>query len=185
MILKLITTTFLTLFLQACSPVYKVVYDYQPPSSKNGQKKLAKCYADKKLCLTRCNQKNTRCKQRAELEAQREYHERLIEYRDKLETYNYKMRMKDDLEERVGFYNDVCKTKQDRYACTKADRYQSQLREYKYLYRPSKPDKYDIYNNIVSSSCQEDCGCDELFRSCYISAGGNVSSHKVCIRNCD
>ena len=185
MILRFIAFIFLLLFLQACSPVYKVVYDYQPPSSKHGQKKLEQCYIDKKSCLERCNQKNRLCKQKAKLEAKREYQQRLFDYRSKLSTYNYKMRKKDDLEERFTFYQDVCKTKQDKYACTKATDYESKLRELKYLYKPTKPNEYNIYTNIVQNSCQENCGCDDLFRSCYISAGGYVSSHKVCIRNCD
>ena len=185
MIFKSITFILMIFIFNACSPVYKVVYDYKPPKNKYIQKKLSKCYQDKKICLQRCNQNFLSCKEKAKIEANKEYEKKLEEYNEKLSSYNYHMRKRDDLQERFSYYNDICNSKNDKYACTKAQNYKTELNNLKYLYRPIKPDKYEIFQNIINTSCQSSCGCEELFRSCYISAGGTVTSHKVCIRNCD
>ena len=182
---KIFIFLILLIFLEGCSPVYKVVYDYIPPKDKNVQKKLAKCYKDKKSCVKKCSQDFLKCQKNAQIEAQKEYQQKLKEYNQKLSLYNYNLRKKEELEERVSYYKDICNSKHDRYACAKALNYESDLKELKYLYKPIQPDKFQIYQNLINTSCQKECRCEDLFRSCYISAGGEVTSHKVCIRNCD
>jgi len=183
--LKFITFLIFLAFLQGCSPVYKVVYDYIPPNNKYAQQKLMKCYSDKKVCLLKCNKNYESCKEKSRILAQNEYKQKLKEYNERLNSYNQKLRQKEELEERVNFYKDVCKAKHDKYACFKENSFRSKLSELRYLYRPIRPNESRIFENIVRDSCQKNCGCDELFRSCYVSAGGIVNSHKVCIKNCD
>ena len=182
---KFINFIIFLLVLQGCSPVYKVVYDYTPPKSKSSQQKLMKCYSDKKICLLKCSKSYQSCKQKAKFLTQDEYNQKLKEYEERLSIYKRKLRKKEELEERVTFYKDVCQVKHDKYACLKEHTFKSKLNELRYLYRPIKPNKSEIFENVVRESCQINCGCEDLFRSCYIANGGIVSSHRVCIKNCD
>ena len=185
MSIKFITFTLFLLVLQGCSPVYKVVYDYTPPKSKSSQQELMKCYSDKKMCLLKCSKSYQSCKQRARFLAQSEYMQKLKEYDKRLSIYKMKLRKKEELEERVAFYKDVCQAKHDKYACLKEHNFKSKLNELRFLYRPIRPSESEIFERIVRDGCQTNCGCEDLFRSCYISAGGTVSSHRVCVKNCD
>jgi len=189
-----LTLLFTIFLLWGCSPKYKIVYDFTPPSDYNSKQCIKKCYNDQKSCRSLCDTKKEKCYQNAVIEAKKEYQEELRIYHQKYRTYKLKLqeylaqkKKKEDLQERIFYYSDVCETKKDRYACEKKNEYKYQLNRLSYLSKPIEP-KEPRYNVIIadkkSALCSSVCDCDKIFRTCYISCGGIVTSKKICIANC-
>jgi len=186
---------FLSIFiLWGCSPKYKIVYDYTPPSDITSRSLIQKCYQDLKICNETCSSKKSSCYQKAVKVAKDEYEKKLRIYQKKLDAYkleykNYlsQKEKKDELIEKITYYTDVCDEKKDKYACQKGLEYQYQLKKLKYLHKPRPPREPSLDAIIVdkkASMCESACSCQEQFRSCYVSAGGEVTPRKICIANC-
>jgi len=186
---------FLTIFVfWGCSPRYKIVYDFIPPRDSTAKYQIQKCYQDLKLCNQSCSSQKSSCYQKAVAVAKDEYEKKLKLYKKKLDTYkleykNYlsQKEQKDELIEKITYYTDVCDDKKDKYACEKGLEYQYQLKKLKYLHKPRAPREPSLDSIIVdkkASMCDEACPCQEQFRSCYVSAGGQVTTRKICIAHC-
>jgi len=177
-----------------CSPKYKIVYDFTPPADSASKYQIRKCYQDLKNCNKTCESKKSSCYQKAVSVAKEEYDKKVALYKDKLNAYkleykNYlaQKEQKDELTEKISYYTDVCNTKKDKYACQKGLEYQYQLKKLKYLHKPTPPREPSLDMIIAdkkSSMCGDYCPCQEQFRSCYVSAGGQVIPRKICIANC-
>jgi len=196
---RLLPVLFLSSFLISCGgPEFKVAYRFVPP--KDSEACLKNCRSDYEKCSKACNEKYQDCLEKARKEAERIYQKELDEYRRELSAYskeytayqrnllewnrNYRKLYKDYV-----FFKEECKKhKHDYYICDR--KYQLEealntLNEQKPSppERPKKPEFSDILSELTSS-CSLNCGCEEDYRVCFTSCGGEVIPYKYCVKNC-
>ena len=190
--------TFL-LVMTACSPRYEIKTHYTMPQDIMGQQGVKNCLAEKKVCQTRCDQREERCLATAEKSARDEFHNLSKVYREQLHQYNYEMDRYSDtmrdleyqenrLQSDVNHYGQKCRTDKNSYECRQLNDVKHSLhrlrdREPKEPLRPSKPSlSREIHE--AQKSCANECGCDKAYDTCFSSCGGTVRYEKFCIENC-
>ncbi|CAA6822000.1 MAG: Unknown protein [uncultured Thiotrichaceae bacterium] len=185
---------FLLLFslfaLSACSPVYKVSYDYQPPSSPQGLQCLKQCDISRQQCDNTCRTAYKSCSITAEKEAKSLMPELMVSYNKAYDTWLFERRLYLWDLDRYRFnrlhYTDRCV--QD--GTTKSSCYSSFYGRYGHEpyfhdFEPRKPSYAKTLADIKAKRCDDDCGCEKSYRLCYSGCGGTVKTQKTCIKNCD
>ena len=50
---------------------------------------------------------------------------------------------------------------------------------------PNKPSLSEETTRVRALRCENECGCQDGFKACYISCGGQVETLRYCLENCE
>jgi hypothetical protein len=192
-----------SLFFFGCSPKYIVKNEYVPSIKSGFNVCLQECETKRSSCNGAFMAKVQDCKNQASLRAKDiyklesiEYKKKYISYQESLHRYLDKKRVLERKTQLIRrdyhyFVNKCKETREyyDRYACTRARDLRQTLQYYREQkpYRPLAPEKpifSKIYEN-ESTLCSLNSQCESLYDKCYLSCGGKIVPHKICIENCD
>lgn len=188
---------FLSIFVFACSPKYKVEKIYHPPKDKAC---LDKCQQDFIKCENICTTNYKKCLKESIDRANKIYSKLRKEYEENLKNYyeayrNYQKQFEiyqnliSSKQEQLKFYEKICSKYKDKDACYRRDMLRREIENLKRKkpIMPKKPIEVS-YEDILKKErniCTCDCGCKELYDACYQSCGGYVEIKKICVENCD
>jgi hypothetical protein len=192
-----------SLFFFGCSPKYIVKNEYIPSTNDGFQACIKECETQRSSCNGAFAAQVQDCKNQASLRAKDIYKLELIEYEKKYVRYKESLsdyyEKKHVIERKEGlirrdyrYFMRKCQDSReyyDRYACKRArdlrqtlDFYRRQ-KPYKPL-APEKPTFSKIYEE-ESVLCSFKNQCESLYDKCYLSCGGEIVPHKICIENCE
>ncbi len=189
----------LSIFLFSCGgPTFNVAYKYVPP--KDNKNCLIRCKEEYNKCNLNCKKEYQNCLDDARKRAEEIYKKELENYSKELSTYNeaYTTYQRDLLEwnrnyrklykDYLFFKKECKKHKHDYYICDRKYQLEEALDTLNRTKpnppeKPKKPNFSEILSEL-SSSCSMDCGCDEKYRVCFTSCGGEVVPYKYCVKNC-
>jgi hypothetical protein len=190
----------LSLLLTACaSPVYKVVYDYIPPTAADGPNCVMQCQTAQQSCQLPCDDGYRLCMERSPEEARLSHQIDKDRYLRELERYNgeleayysslarYEDRRRELERDRDRYERDCRGDVKDKRACKRLDEVKDELRWLSEPGRPGKPvePSYSASLQEQQGMCSRDCGCEVQYNGCYTACGGAVRSRQVCVENCD
>ena len=186
------------IFISGCSPVYVVKNEYIP---SNDRVCLKKCQTDRIQCQKECNSDFSRCvaqaKEKAYEMAKKEekiYNKRFLAYLKDKDRFDFEILEWRDRYDVVyrdwNYFREECKKNpKNSYACERRDDLRAVIkRMLKSKPKSPKMPKKVTFEKIfkdLQSGCERDCGCQELFDSCFVSCGGSIYPHRICVRNCD
>ncbi len=187
-------------FFSGCAPQYAVRNQYIPPLDQKSKVCLKECFYQKQACQQRCEEDYSDClsyanerAKKIQIRTDKDYKQRYENYLARqndynLEIYDWQNRY-DERYKDWRYFNKKCSKNNDKYACE---------REYYLRYiikrlrrdrpvEPREPRYITFSENLANQqkSCSKNCGCSNLYDSCFISCGGEIVPHKICVRNCD
>lgn len=187
-------------FFSGCAPQYAIRNQYIPPLDQKSKVCLRDCSYQKQACRQRCEEDYSDClsyanerAKKIQIRTDRNYKNRYENYLAKQNDYNLEiLNWQDRYDERYRdwrYFNKKCSKNNDKYACE---------REYDLRYiikrlqtnRPMEPrePRYITFDENLANqqkTCSKNCGCDDNYNGCFISCGGEIVPHKICVRNCD
>jgi len=191
---------FIALFFVGCGPRYMIKNQYIPPASSASQSCLNKCSSIRQGCQNLCQQNYQYCLDDAyakakavEVEEQRAYEIAYSRYRMDAMQYEHELRnwQRDyyDYSRDLSHYQSQCERNRDAYACQKRDELQRYMKRLSHdrprePWVPARPTFEQILVN-QQSFCTTNCGCEQSYDNCFVSCGGQVIPHKICVENCD
>ena len=183
-----------------CAPQYVIRNQYIPPLGKNSKVCLQNCLKVKQQCKQRCAEDYSDCLSYAYDKAKqmqnkidKSYKQRYARYQAKLSDYNFDIfdwqNRYDEKYNDWRYFSDKCSQNGDRYACGRRDELRYMIKNLR-RNKPNKPrePRYITFDKTLvqqQSRCVKKCSCDDMFDSCFISCGGEVVPHKICVENCD
>lgn len=197
----------LLLVTSGCGPVYELRDHYSPPLDPNGQHCIRHCESRRSDCRQECDRAYTGCARDADEEADDAYSRALEVYAAQIETYGAEHALydhsyqqyrqeKSELDHAYDHAKHRCR-KREPGACAEQDRIdhrRDDLRDEYYGYggplykEPDKPEKPTLdaeIDRFRALRCDAECGCQDSFKSCYVSCGGKVETLRYCVENCD
>lgn len=186
--------------LSACSPQYKLVYDYNPPEHEKGMQCINRqCIKNQNTCQLNCNSTYKGCLSNQEIAARENYpilldtyyHEMelyesdLYLYHEKLNSYQLK---KELVALKIDTALKYCNKRHiENKHCSDYHFNKKRLKKIPRPYRPTQPGKPLLVSSIraFQKLCSKDCQCNNLFNLCYIGCGGQVDSRRLCTKNCN
>ena len=190
----------ITLLFTACSPKYEIKTHYTLPTNNQGTQCVQTCSDNQNSCQSRCDAKEDNCLALAEQHAQEsypqlmdEYENRLIQYDDEMNRYdretNQWERQSNRLQDDVNYHQQRCtKNKKDTHECQKVNEIKKKLKNLRY-HQPSEPQRplepsLSAEIQEAQKSCNNECGCQQAYDTCFGSCGGTVTYEKFCVENC-
>jgi len=184
----------------ACSPKYEIKTHYTLPVDAQGKQCVKACSKERKTCQTNCNKMQDNCFARTKQSATDAYPSLMDEYHDVLMKYNYDIsryeleiasweREERRLHQDFEHYRRTCKSKsKNSYECRRSHELDNELvnlEDHEPL-APSRPVKPSLANEIKNAqrTCNNNCGCEKEYDSCFVSCGGKLDYEKFCIENC-
>ena len=188
------------LLLSACSPRYEIKTHYTLPSDAQGRICVQTCSNERKICQAHCNMRQEQCLERTKKSAENafastmnEYQDVLNEYHHEMDRYNFEMSSWQREERRVHqdfeHYRRACRQgKKNSYECRRSyelDNQLSSLENHEPM-APQRPIKPTLSEEIrrAQKGCNNSCGCEKEYDSCFISCGGKLHYEKFCVANC-
>ncbi len=190
---------FIVLFA-GCAPQYAIRNQYIPPANLKSKSCLKDCNYQKQVCKQKCSDDYSDCLSYAyerakqiQIISDKSYKKRYHRYQKRLSNYNLELF---DWQNRYDtnysdwrYFNDKCSKNGDRYACDREEDLRILIKQLR-RNRPREPrePRYATFNEILAqeqSKCSKNCGCDNIYNSCFVGCGGEIVPHKICIRNCD
>lgn len=113
------------------------------------------------------------------------HNERLKSYYSQANLYEEK---KQGLKEQLDYYARLCrKDAGDSFACHRAKAASSELRRLKPPAKPEAPTEPDLASEEQRHQrhCSRICNCEAQYRTCYGACGGEVTTRRVCVSNCE
>ncbi len=172
------------LFLSACSPKYKTLYNYNSPTTQNGKLCVKSCKEKLATCKEICKSNFDICKVKAIKKAKLQYQQKLKAYYKALETYANQVQMH-NLENELYFYSDF-------YYPGRGYGYWGPFGPYFMwdvhptynIQKPKKPTLQEEIQKTELQECQIDCKCQVSYDNCFQGCGGKITQKKICIQNC-
>ncbi len=182
--MKYLLLLFALLFLSACTPKYRTVYNYVTPQDTQAQACVKTCKEKLATCKALCKSNFDICAKRAEKIAKARYEKRLQNYYKALEEYTRQMEMY-NLERELFWYDDF-------YYYRHGFGFYSPFGARLMIgpspvYTVPKPVKPNLQQEIIQTQlkeCRIDCRCLEAYDDCFQSCGGKITKKKICIKNC-
>lgn len=193
----------LMLLLTACvSPQYQTNYRFTPPPAGAGKVCLTRCDASLAQCKNQCAVKTSQCLVKARTQAQTElpvllgawerdmagWEESMERYETDLRFWEMEMRQRRLMRD---LQRDLHRCRPGERNCTRVPRHSSRGYPDYYWDRPAspgaapkRPTLESETARIQAETCPNSCGCEETYRQCYGSCGGNVQPYQVCVKNC-
>ncbi len=182
-----------------CAPVYVVKNQYIPPKAEN-TKCLNSCLQSKKECKNECVNKYQSCMDDAFEKAKKvyaklnnNYERKYKRYLLKMEDYDYRIfDWHNDYDESYRdwqYFRKECKVNpSNKYACDREDDLMYVIKKLR-RDKPKKPriprkESFEKILKAEQSKCVKNCGCNDLYDSCFVSCGGEIIPHKICVKNC-
>ena len=186
--------------LSACDPVYVIENEYVPPTDRDAQGCLGACQAKRETCQNRCRRDYHQCLDQAAERARAVMPELEQAYTGELEEYvlerdhydlereNWTLK-KEELEREYDLLKQQCRKfpKQKDYCDDKRSKRGALSRhDWNEPKAPKAPDKPSLNDEIErqQAGCSQECGCGKVYDGCYVSCGGRVIPHQVCIEHC-
>ncbi|HPY42652.1 MAG TPA: hypothetical protein PLM98_19155, partial [Thiolinea sp.] len=192
----------LVLLLTSCvSPQYQTNYRFTPPPAAAGKVCLTRCDSSLKQCKNQCALKTSQCLTKARSQAQQELPILLAAWEREMVVWEHEM---DRYETELRFWEMEMRQRRlmrdlqhDLNNCRPGERncarypHPHGLGSIDYWDRPQSPGSAPKRPTLESETariqaetCPSDCGCEETYRQCYGSCGGNVQPYQVCVKNC-
>jgi len=187
---RLLPLPFLLLALGGCGPVYELRDHYSPPLDPAGQQCIRGCETQRSGCRLDCDRAYSSCSREANTEAREAYSRALEVYAAELETYGAEQALYDrdyqEYRDRKAELDDAhdrakqrCRQREPK-ACAEEDRLDDQRDRLREDYYGSEETA-----RVRALRCDDECGCQDSFKACYISCGGQVETLRYCLENCD
>lgn len=193
----------LVLLLAGCvSPQYQTNYRFTPPPAGAGKVCLTRCDASLAQCKNQCAAKTSQCLIKARAQAQTElpvllsaWERDMAVWEEAMERYETDLRFWEMEMRQRRLMRDL---QRDLHRCRPGERNYTRFPRHSgvsypdyYWDRPEspgpapkRPTLESETARIQAASCPTDCGCDNNYRQCYESCGGNVQPYQVCVKNC-
>ncbi len=193
----------LILGLSGCvSPQYQTNYRLTPPPAGAGKVCLTRCDAALGKCKQQCAAKTSQCLAKARTQAQQElpillgawerdmqvWEKAMERYETDLRFWEMEMRQRRLMRD---LQRDLQRCRPSERNCTRIPRHYGGLaypddwdRPDAPVPAPKRPTLESETTRIQAETCPKDCGCDQTYRQCYGSCGGNVQPYQVCVKNC-
>ena len=188
----------LTPVMASCGgPEFSVAYRYIPP--KNNKICLSACERKFSQCRKNCFNERENCLKDVRKRAETIYKKELQNYTREITAYNkayegYQKALLDwnnnyrHLYRDYLYFKNACRKTRDYYACERKNQLEEALdtlnnQKPSPPTLPQKPDLSTIISEL-SSSCPKNCGCREIYDSCFTSCGGDIVPYKFCTKNC-
>ena len=183
------------------SPQYQTQYRFTPPSAGAGKVCLTRCDAVLGQCKQQCAAKTSQCLAKARAQAQQElpillgvweremlgWEKAMDRYETDLRFWEMEMRQRRLMRD---LQRDLHRCRPGERNCARFPRHHG-LGYPDYWDRPDSPGPAPKRPTLESETariqvetCPNDCGCDQSYRQCYGSCGGNVQPYQVCVKNC-
>ncbi len=188
------------IFFVGCAPQYAIKNQYIPPIKSKSNICLKNCALDKQACQTRCEEDYSDClsyanerAKKIQVRSDENYKKRYARYLTRLNDYNLNIfDWQNRYDERYSdwkYFNDKCSKNGDKYACDREEDLRYIIRKLK-INRPREPrePRYISFDEILAKqqkTCSRKCGCQDNYDSCFLSCGGEIVPHKICVKNCD
>lgn len=160
------------------TPRYETTYRYESPASVEAQACIKGCEAKLDACRTDCQAAWQACTEQLEPQVEAHYAQALKEYADDLRYYR---RMLDhyqwdlwvdwDFAYRGLWYSPWPYHPWPSYAPLP-------------MAPGDPPTKETVRNSLRKSQCQDDCGCQPRYDTCFQGCGGKVVTETRCVANC-
>jgi len=190
----------LVTFFSGCAPQYAIRNQYISPINQKSKVCLRECAYQKQACQQRCEEDYSDClsyanerAKKIQVKIDRKYKDRYENYLAKQNDYNLeRLNWQNRYDERYRdwrYFNKKCSKHNDKYACRREYDVRhiiERLRRNRPI-EPIEPRYITFDENLANQqkSCSENCGCNDSYNSCFVSCGGEIVPHKICIRNCD
>jgi hypothetical protein len=181
----------------ACSPVYTTRDVFHPPEHSEGLICIQECGDEEQLCQSDCASQQRACEYDARDRAKVEFNHAVDEYSRETERYainlrDYHERMRDHERELRRLERDLeamerrCAS-DDKAACGSAKSLDKRIDRLAAPYEPDEPQRPLLadFESSELAKCDFTCGCQEAFKRCYLSCGGQVTQVRECIDHCD
>lgn len=195
-----VTSYELRAFFLGCTPKYVIKNQYKPANNANFVQCSQSCNLQRQTCQENADFEYKICSQDAHNRAKDisnlEFLAYEKEYQQYLDAMNSYRRIHTSWKREFNFtykdfvyFQEQCKTRKEKYACYRErelDKALKYMRHYKPILpqEPNKPSFQSIYKKELKN-CLKSSKCDSEYDKCYISCGGEVIPHKVCVSNCD
>ena len=200
--MRYIYLTITAIFLSACSPKYEIKTLYTPPTDHTGRQCIQSCHTKQSNCQNSCNAKQSQCFVQKERQIKDSFPAMMNEYNNIMRQYEGEMirfdtalslweRKHTQLDQQFHTFDNVCRSRAqgESYECRRASEVDDELQHMSNAepippQRPVKPLlSYEIKQ--AQKSCTNECDCQKVYDSCYISCGGTLKYEKFCVENCD
>lgn len=156
----------------AVAPRYQTVKRYVPPESVAAQPCLDKCAAAMEHCQRDCETRHQSCAKSVLPDAQARYADQLRQYEAALAQYRWELdRYRMDLMMGWGW----------------GDPYWGMWGWYPAFPPPAPPRAPSLEREVArltQQRCDQDCGCQSAYDSCFLACGGSIQHETQCIANC-
>lgn len=183
------------------SPQYQTQYRFTPPPAGAGKVCLTRCDAVLGQCKQQCAAKTSQCLAKARAQAQQElpillgaWEREMLGWEKAMDRYETDLRFWEMEMRQRRLMRDL---QRDLHRCRPGERNCARFPRHHGLGYPDYWDRPDSPGpapnrptlesetaRIQAETCPNDCGCDQSYRQCYGSCGGNVQPYQVCVKNC-
>ncbi len=192
----------LTLLLSvftACGPRYVIRSSYIPPEGPGAAQCLSICAEHFKRCQRDCLRQKEACLERVRREAKdlylklsslylvslKDYDQRVRLYQTNLLSWEHHYRQG---YEDYRFFEQACQKEKNVYACKRKQELAKLLKDME-KERPKRPLKPKVPSlarilRELSRTCTFSCGCQEIYKACFLKCGGRIVPYKFCLKNC-
>lgn len=194
----------LAFVLAGCvSPQYQTHYRFTPPSASASKVCLTRCDLVLGQCKQQCAAETSQCLAKARTQAQQElpillgaweremqvWEKAMDRYETDLRFWEMEMRQRRLMHD---LQRDLQRCRPSEPNCVKPHRpsrfgygyYDTWDRPDSPGSAPKRPSLESETVRIQAETCPKDCGCEQTYRQCYGSCGGNVQPYQVCVKNC-
>ena len=169
---------FLLALLAGCAgPRYQTVYRYEAPTDAAGRACLVPCASQLAACQGQCQERHQACVAGIEPQVEARFQEKLQQFQLDIQYYNlalslYQRRLALGFNHYYPFYG------------PRRHRYGYGYGPYFPPTPPFKPDRAQIFQRVAQEQCDQNCGCQPIYDSCFLACSGKKIPEVKCIAHC-